>query len=262
MKSLSSIVKSSQVILDNKKFVLSTKITVPEILPTIELNIAEKEHLKKQTADEIIKNAEDEARHIIERAMEEAQGHVHEAKQEVERIISDGMDQVIEIKEKAKQEGFGEGQREGFDEGRQVAQTLIDEALNVKELAIQKYNRLLTESEPEIMNIVIDICSKILNQQMEDDGYIVGLIKLAMEKCTYTTDVVLRVSEDDYDYVLMEKDKILVLCENVDDLEIKLDRSLERGSCVVESPSGIIDSSIQVQLDYVVNRINEILVSE
>ena len=261
MRSLSSIVRSSHVILDNKKFVLSTKITTPEIPPE-ELLALEKEHHKKQSADEIIKEASDEARRIIERAMEEAQVHIQEATQEVERIISDGMDQTIEIKDKAKNEGYQEGQKEGFAEGRQVAQTLVEEALAVKEEAIQNYRKLLEETEPEVMEMVIDICSKVLNQRITDDGYIVGLIKMAIDKCTYTTDIILRVSEDDYDYVIMEKDKILVLCENVEDLIVKMDRSLQRGACIVESPSGTIDSSVQVQLDYVVNRIKEILVSE
>lgn len=261
MKSLSSVVKSSHVILDNKKFVLSTKITMPE-MPAEELSALEKEHQKKQSAEEIVKEAQDEARRIIERAMEEAQEHLHEASQEAERIISDGLDQSLEIKEKAKQEGYLDGQREGFDEGRQVAQSLIEEALVVKAQTLEKYKKLLEDAEPEVLNLVTDICAKVLNQKINEDDYIVGLIKMAIDKCTYTTDIALRVSEDDYDYVIMEKDKILALCENVEDINVKMDRSLDRGACIVESPSGTIDSSVQVQLDYVVNRLKEILVSE
>lgn len=261
MKSLSSVVKSSHVILDNKKFVLSTKITMPE-LPIEELSSTDKEHQRKQSAEDIVKEAQDEARRIIERAMEEAQEHLHEASQESERIISDGLNQAIEVKEKARQDGYLEGQREGFDEGRQVAQSLIEEALVVKAEALEKYKKLLEDAEPEVMNLIVDICSKVLNKKVEEDEYIVGLIKMAIDKCTYTTDIGLRVSEDDYDYVIMEKDKILTLCENVEDINVKMDRSLERGACIVESPSGVIDSSVSVQLDYVVNRIKEILVSE
>jgi flagellar assembly protein FliH len=260
MRLLSSVVKSSHVILDNKKFVLSTKITAPE-LPE-EILLADHEHFKKQSVEDIIRGANEEAQRILERAMEEAQYHVHEAKQESEKIISDGMDQAIEAKEKAKQEGFVEGQKEGFDEGRQVAQSLINDALVVKEDAREKYREMLIETEPEIVHLVLDICSKVLNQKMTEDEYIVGLIKMALDKCNYTTGVVLRVSEDDYDYVVMEKDRILVLCETVDDIEVKMDRSLSRGACVIESPSGTIDSSIQVQLDYIKHRVEEILISE
>lgn len=258
---MSSIVKSSHVILDNKKFVLSTKITMPELSPE-DLLPADREHLKKQHVEDLIKDANDEARRIVERAMEEAQNHVHAAKQESEKIISDGMDQVIEVKDKARQEGYQEGQKEGFNEGRQVAQSLIEDALTVKEEAIQKYNQMLEDAEPQIMEIILQITSKVLNKKMVEDDYIVGLIKMALDICTYTSGVTLRVSEDDYDYVLMEKDRILVLCESVDDIEVKLDRSLNRGACVVESPSGVIDASVQVQMDYIKNRIDELLISE
>lgn len=258
---MSSIVKSSHVILDNKKFVLSTKITMPE-LSIEDLLPTDREHIKKQHVEDLIKEANDEARRIVERAMEEAQNHVHAAKQESEKIISDGMDQVIEVKDKARQEGYQEGQKEGFNEGRQVAQSLIEDALTVKEEAIQKYNKMLEDAEPQIMDIILQITSKVLNKKMAEDDYIVGLIKMALDICTYTSGVTLRVSEDDYDYVLMEKDRILVLCESVDDIEVKLDRSLNRGACVVESPSGVIDASVQVQMDYIKNRIDELLISE
>lgn len=234
---------------------------MPELSPE-DLLPADREHLKKQHVEDLIKDANDEARRIVERAMEEAQNHVHAAKQESEKIISDGMDQVIEVKDKARQEGYQEGQKEGFNEGRQVAQSLIEDALTVKEEAIQKYNQMLEDAEPQIMEIILQITSKVLNKKMVEDDYIVGLIKMALDICTYTSGVTLRVSEDDYDYVLMEKDRILVLCESVDDIEVKLDRSLNRGACVVESPSGVIDASVQVQMDYIKNRIDELLISE
>lgn len=260
MRSLSSVVKSSHVILNNKKFVISTKITMPE-LPIAE-SMQDREHNKKQHAEDIIREANEEAQRILERAMEEAQNTVHLAKQESEKIISDGMDQAIEAKEKARQDGFLEGQKLGFDEGRQVAQSLIEDALTVKEEAIAQYNEMLVQAEPEIMELVIDICSKVLNQKIVEDEYIVGLIKMALEKCSYTTDVVLRVSEEDYDYVVMEKDRILVLCETVDEIEVKMDRSLTRGACVIESPAGTIDASVQIQLDYIKRRVEELLISE
>ena len=258
---MSSTVKPSHIILDNKKFVLSTKITMPELSPE-DLLPSEREHLKKQHVEDLIKEANDEARRIVERAMEEAQYHIHAAKQESEKIISDGMDQVIEVKDKARQEGYQEGQKEGFNEGRQVAQSLIEDALTVKEEAIHKYNKMLEDAEPQILEIILQITSKVLNKKMAEDDYIVGLIKMALDICTYTSGVTLRVSEDDYDYVLMEKDRILVLCESVDDIEVKLDRSLSRGACVVESPSGVIDASVQVQMDYIKNRVDDLLISE
>ena len=259
MRSLSSVVKSSHVIMDNKKFVISTKITMPEV-PAVD-PLLDKEH-KKQHAEDLIKEAHEESKRIMERAMEEAQDHIHHAKQEAERIISDGMDQAIEAKEIARQEGYLDGQKQGFDEGRQVAQSLIEDALTVKEEAIAQYREMLIQAEPEIMELVLDICSKVLNHKIQADDYIVGLIKMALDKCNYTTDVVLRVSEEDYDYVVMEKDRILVLCETVDEIEVKMDRSLHRGACVIESPSGTIDASIQVQLDYIKHRVEELLISE
>lgn len=261
MRSLSSVVKSAHVIMDNKKFVLSSKITMPEI-PLDDPRLLEREGQKKQTNEEMIASAYEESKQIIERAMEEAQTHINAARNEAEKIISDGMDQSKEIMDRSRQEGYYDGQQQGFEEGRQVAQALINDALEIKQNAVETYKQLVNDAEPEIVELVLEICSKILNKALEADDYILGLIQSALSKCTYTTNVVLRVSDDDYEYVAHEKNKILSMCQNVDDIEIKIDRSLSRGACLLESPAGMIDAGIQVQLDYIRNRFEEILMSE
>lgn len=256
MRSLSSVVKSAHVIMDNKKFVLSSKITLPEII------VDERHSEAKKNPEEIVFSAHEEARAIIERAMEEAQDHINHAKDESERIISDGMDQAKELMDKSRMEGFQEGQQKGFEEGRQIAQSLIDEALDTKAAATRQYQEMLLAAEPEIVQMILDITSKVLNKALEDDSYILQLVQLAINQCTYTTDVVLKVSEEDFNYVQMEKDKILSLCPSVENIEIKIDRGMTRGGCVIESPVGTIDVSIQTQLDYIVSRFEAILQSE
>ncbi len=261
MRSLSSVVKSAHVIMDNKKFVLSSKITMPEITVE-EMSFLEKEMAKKQSHEEVIQSAHDEARKIIEQAMEEAQIHMNAAKDEAQRIISDGMDHARETQEKARLEGYEDGQQAGFEEGRQIAETLIQEAMDIKAYSVDFYKQLVENAEAEVIDMVLDIASKILNRALSADEYILGLIQEAVSKCTYTTMVTLRVSEEDYPYVLSEKNKILVLCQTLDDIEIKIDRSLSKGGCVLETPTGMIDASIETQLNYVRGRFEEMLKSE
>lgn len=261
MRSLSSVVKSAHVILDNKTFVLSSKITMPEIPPE-DLRGVDRDGQKHQTGEEMIASAYEESKQIIERAMEEAQTHINAARSEAEKIISDGMDQSKEIMDKSRQEGYYDGQQQGFEEGRQVAQALINDAIVIKQNAIDTYKTLIDDAEAEVVELVLEICSKVLNNALKADDYILGLIQSALGKCTYTTNLVLRVSDDDYEYVAHEKNKILSMCQNIDDIEIKVDRSLSRGACLLESPSGMIDAGIQIQLDYIRNRFEEILMSE
>lgn len=260
MRSLSSIVRSSHVILDNKKFLLSSKII--NTGAELESAPAVPHETTAQMADSIIKKAIDEADSIIENAMDEAQSKIVNANAEAERIMADAMDQAKLLRDKSFSEGLEQGKQEGFNEGRDIAEAIIQEALEIKNQALLQYAQLLDSSETEIVDLILDITQKVLNKELESPDYIVGLVKSAIDKCTYTQQVVLRVSEDDFDYVIMQKDKIIVLCENVDDIEVKVDRSFTRGSCVVESISGNIDSSIQTQMDYIENRFRELLISE
>jgi len=241
---LSKIVRRAQVILDEKKFRLT-----PEIAPEIEENEEVGAEEEMPTAPSM---SEEDLQNMIDDAVQEARQLTAQAKSEADQIIEVAYEQAKGIYEKANQEGFDEGRVSGFEEGRNQSEVLIQEALNIKENAIAQYKSMLENAEPELIEIVLMTVEKILNKHIEEDGIVVeGLIKSALEKCAYTDDLVLRVSPEDYSYSLSLKDRILTLAESVDSIEIKEDKSLAPGSCVIDTAAGSVDSSISEQFEQV-----------
>ncbi|WP_068556099.1 FliH/SctL family protein [Thermotalea metallivorans] len=249
---MSRIFKSSYVNIGETK-----EIRIPK---EITYNQQAMEALPKEDRDV---SWEDVYREKLREIEEIASQKLEEVKRQGEAILRDAYEDAKQIYEQAKREGYGEGKAIGYEEGKREADALIQEALEIKMEIFKKKEVLAREFEKEIHALIVQIVEKILNIKLEDcDEIILGLVKLGLEKCTYTDALVIRVSPEDYGYLISIKDKILCLAENISDMEIKQDASLRKGSCVIDTVSGSIDSSIETQLQHMKEVLRELLESE
>lgn len=245
---MSRVLKSSQIILDNNMY----KITFEESA------------IKTQTINnDTAQNSEEKLRKMYDEIEHLKKNKLLEAKKEAEKIISDAYEKAKIIMEQARMEGFDEGKKQGFEEGKQYADEIIKEALSIKEEIIHSKKKLIKNIEEDVINLTIRTIEKILNKKIDEDYDIIyGLIQSGLEKCAFTDNLILRVSPDDYEFVWQIKDKILALSENITDIIIKQDKSLNKGSCIIDTSSGSVDSSIWTQFNQVKETFEEILKGE
>lgn len=220
----------------------------------------EKEMVEEVSFEEIYREKMLEIDGIIKEKLAEAQ-------REAQDIIAEAYETSKQIYKNAKQDGFEDGflagKKEGFQIGKSEADGLIRDALDIKNEMMKTKQKLIGKLEKESIEIVIDTVEKILNMKIEDShDTIVGLVKSALDRCAYVESLTLRVSPDDYNHVVSAKEKILCLAENIDDIIIKQDGSLKKGSCILDTISGSVDSSIEVQFDQIKKLFYEILESE
>jgi len=242
MKSLSKILKSSQVIIDENLY---------EFTPS---NISNKdlENYSSDNKDDTVNEIEVYRKKIIDKAKEEA-----------EDIIRGALEKSTNIMEQARKEAYEIGKKEGFQEGKRLADSIIQEALNIKNEVIQTKQNLIKDLEEEIIELVIKTIEKILNKKIEEDYEILfNIIDTGLKKCAFTDNLTLRISPEDYDLAISSKDKILALSENIEDIVIKQDKSLHKGSCIIDTSSGSIDSSIWTQFNQVKEIFEELLKNE
>ena len=69
-------------------------------------------------------------------------------------------------------------------------------------------------------------------------------------------------SENNYEIVNSSKDKIYIMTEGIDNIEIKKDSALEDGSIIIETISGTVDASLQTQITQIEQMFYDILKSE
>ncbi len=271
---MSKIIKSNRVNLSEASYKLSSDVFISkeEYIPKAAPNNNEGDDFSDQelegqsasdseyTAEGLIEKAEAAAIEIMDNAQKLADNLIADARQsarELEEEAIENTNQVYEnSRKKGNEEGYNTGYNAGYTEGKTIADQLIAEAqaeleevLAIKKDFIIKDKEFYIDKEAEMIKMVLAIAKKVIGKEIQEFDYIQSLIKEAMKHLNYATDIVIRVSEYDYDAASFAKPKILAMAERIENLEIKIDYALSHGSLMIDTNSGSIDASVKTQLD-------------
>lgn len=193
---------------------------------------------------------------IKEDGIKEKNNIIQTAHKEYENIINTANEKAKMELDKYKQEGYQKGYEEGFEEGKQKSvdeyKSEINEAVNIKNSVIEWKKNQIDKLEKDIIDLVINSVDKIIKVKLEEnDEIILNLVKEALNKLTFTEKLVIRVSAYDFEKVNSSRDKILAKAGYIDDIQIKVDKSLEKGDLIVDTNSGTVNPSIKNQFEII-----------
>lgn len=237
--------------------------------------VVEKIEGKNNMEDIFIEEARKKYKLIIDNANEKASLLMKEADLLVKEKISKGKDKAKEIYEDAKENGYEQGYNNGFNEGhkegynkgysngKEVADKLIKEALEIKNNYIELKKNLYKEVEEDVINLVIEIYEKIFYEKLEkDNNTITSLVLKGLDSLDLTDNIRILVSKEDIEAIESSKDRILAEASLVEDLEVKVDSKLSKGDCIIETSKGNVDVSLKDQVKEINSLLLDILNSE
>lgn len=163
----------------------------------------------------------------------EAEKVVEEARKEAERIIREAGSAYEAEKEK--------GYRAGLEEGKiTCSQQILDTVTSTVDY--------LGSLEEKVTNIVISALRKIIGE-IDDRTLITKVIQSALTVVRNQKQVTLRVSPKQVETVKGALDGILGSFPAISFIDVMGDGRLKEGGCILESEIGVVDASIDVQLE-------------
>lgn len=196
---------------------------------------------------------------IVNKAKVEADLIIKEALLEAKDIISNATNDVEILKNEALNQAREEGYSEGINKAEQEYVQLLAEAQNIKEQAGIDYKTILDSIESDAVSTILDIAKKVISQELKCKENILLLVKDAFEKCSKDRKAVLKLCQEDYEYVNEHKDELIAMLQRSDEVEIKKDLSLNEGGCVIDTPYGSIDASAVAKFEKIENDFESIL---
>lgn len=157
-------------------------------------------------------------------------------------LISKAHEEAIAIKENAQEQGFQQGLAQARAEIEELRATLAN-LMNGREEALQSV-------AGEIGSMAVEIATRIIKTEVScDETLVMAMVKDTIQKMGRNTkSVLVKVNPDDASNVrkfLKEEDSIPNLNAEI----IVMDEStVDLGSCIVETNSGLIDASFSTQL--------------
>ena len=259
---------------------------IPEVYtgPTAEDLRREAEDFKFRWNSErnaMIQAARDEAETIILRAREtvfsekqrgemDAEELKLRTREDAERIIAEAQRQAQEIEgetrrtvEAERQEvltqGREEGRVEGYAEGKAEVDRLIERTQTVLERAQDKRGEIISETEREIIELVLLVSRKVVKVISDSQREIVvANVTEALKKVRDRGTIIIRVNLSDVKLVTDHTKEFIKLLEGVKTIQVQEDSSVDSGGCIIETDFGEIDARISSQLAEIEAKILEI----
>jgi len=210
----------------------------------------------KKFGHEIVNEAEMTAQNIIDIAKVEAKRFLEDEKKKIDAWWETKRAEDKEIVEAAKKEGYSAGYLVGIERAEQElrdqynvrllnAQALLQEAYTIKEKIIQ-------ESEEEIIQLSILIAKKIINKEIEQDPNIISELTREILKSTKEIDhVSIFVNPDYYIYLYNAREDLSKGLNGRVQLLIYPDPSIESVGVVIKTTFETFDAKIDTQLEEV-----------
>jgi len=221
-------------------------------------------------ADEIVKKAEDAAFAEVKRQTNQAQIIKNDAEQNAAEIIKNAQEEASKIVEDARieqetlksnsrAEGYNQGREEGFAEGKGEVERLVERTHKILEGVMARREEILTETEQQIVELVILMTRKVVKIISENQKSVVmANVLQALKKVKTRGDVTIRVNMEDVKLTSAHTADFIKQVENIQGITVLEDSTVDKGGCVVETDFGAIDARIQNQLSELETAILEI----
>ena len=167
-------------------------------------------------------------------------------------LVSRAQEEAVSIKQSAYQEGF--------NAGLQQAQADLETFRNTLGAFIDAKDRVFDEIAPNIMSIAIDVAEKIIKTEVKTDPQIVLDTVLDVLKTLSKNEpkIMLRINPVQVQYIKDTLPEEVRLLGMETKLSIISDETITEGGCIVQTNNGIVDASIEAQLDIVQNALRSI----
>ena len=194
----------------------------------------------------VVVDAEQRAKELID----EAEERLAHARSECEQMLKDAAEDI----ENRRLAAAEEGQRSGYNSGMEQATREIEAmkaAIQTERSELHsEYEQLVDELEPRFVALITDIYEKVFDTLLTNYTPIVAhLLTQTMRFADEAKEFIIRVSENDYEYLAAHRDEIRAeSAAGSAKIEIIKDRTLAAGACLIETAGGVFDCGFDTQL--------------
>ncbi|MDF2589739.1 MAG: hypothetical protein K0S41_3580 [Anaerocolumna sp.] len=187
---------------------------------------------------------------------EQSENIIAEARAQANDIINNAEQEARlrceQLFEEAKQRGYNEGYQNGIAEIEAAKKKLVIEAKEQE----NRYHEQIKELEPQFANIVAALVENLVGVVVEDKkDVILYLIHNAITNADSSKVFNIRVSKEDFELVYTKKVELENLVNEGVNIDITLDRDLTKNQCFIETDTSVVDCSLDVQLNNLVQDI-------
>ncbi len=190
-----------------------------------------------------------------EAAMEEAEA----LKAEAEDILAAARTRAAEIESEAYGQGYEQGQKDGEELGRRQFGVRLQHLESVLENLKKETGALGRKYEAQMVQVCLLVAGKLLEKEITRDGDLISrVLNASLEKAVEGSSIIVHLSPRDREN-LDEEFLARLSSPGGNSIEVKVDASVKRGGCLIETEFGLIDASLESRWNAMLETINQTL---
>lgn len=201
------------------------------------------------------RNAADEARAAddaaLDRIRHETDVLLEQAQAGAEAIQAEAEHRAAVMLEEARAEGYQAGLQEGYEQGLAQAEeqnrATVARLIATAAAAEAEQERLLTETEPQLVDLALAIARKVVGAELASRPELVAeVVARAIDEARGSGHHVIRLHPSDAALVSRFLPQAAIDAGGRE-WEVRSDDSLEPGDCIIETAFGVVDARVETQ---------------
>lgn len=205
-------------------------------------------------AEKIVAEAESRAEKLLREARLKAEEIIAAAREEANKIVEERLAEIERLKEEALKAGYEEGFVAGQKALNEERNEMQREMAAARAALEEERKNLIKEMEPELLQLAVYIAREIVHAELKlFPEQIRNLVRATLDRAKETGDVVLKVHPGDYEEIMN-----LLVEAGEKKIRVEVDSTIRNG-CIVETPYGVLDGTIDGQLKEITHELVEVL---
>jgi len=149
---------------------------------------------------------------------------------------------------------YQRGLAEGIQKGRQEARHDLEREFSlVAELARQwreKIDETMQQAEVTVLRLAFEIAKKVIHSEIRLNADMIHyVVREAVKRISHASEAVVHVNPADLERLESDANLIREMRDRVDRVTFKADETVTPGGCIVETNVGLVDATLESQLE-------------
>lgn len=238
MRSLSNLLKHSVIIVDGVRYCL---------FDTQEN--AERNDIKSAEIDDSIDKKHEK---LLWRARADAFKIVEEAERFYKIMVRNAEEKAKSNLNEAKEIGYAEGFQKGKEEADILMREKLSELSELISVIERQKEEILQKYEESLKDLALSVAKRVIETELQSgDEAFLSLYKNAVQEIGKQEWIKLTVSENEEKFATSNSELLRSMVKGAKSIKIITLEDASIGTCIVETPQGIIDSSAETQLELI-----------
>jgi len=173
----------------------------------------------------------------------------------IQNLIKEGIKEGISSLEKLAYEtayklGNEQGIKTAYEEKKQDLENTISSYKQIIQDLLDFRLKMTKINEDYLVKLTYLIAQIIVNEKIEQNPMVVkNVIEKAIKYTVENEKITIKVSKRDFEYADKIKEELIAKNNNLNNLNIELDKNIENGGCIIETNFSKIDANIRTMFN-------------